>query len=456
MEVNPAMRAARFAKDTILILGTKVVNLAVRLVFSILLARMLGPEAKGIYSLVLLFASLFVTFLSFGVGPATVYFTAKADYPRKVILENSFLATLILGIAGIILGVILLLVTGQLIYPEIPRELLYLSLLLIPLNVFIKQLATQYLLGINRIDRYNLAEFGSVFIPFAFSLGSILLFGRNLSAVIGSRVIGFTLLAGLLYYWLRQSVGGFSFDLNRGFIKDVYQYGIKAYLGNVIGFLNYRVELFLLGYFLPMAAVGYYSIAVGLAEMLWLVSQSAGTMIFPMVSAEQDEDRKKNFTPLVMRTVVGITLLGVLILFFLAGWFIPLVYSELYNPSVPLFKILLPGIVFVSGSRVLANDIAGRGKPILNTYIGGVGLVIQVVLNLSMIPLYGARGAAWASSIAYLLILIIRLVVYMRVSGNDLLSVILPQKKDWDLYWSLIVKIWNNVKQWLKKEKKSY
>lgn len=450
------MRAVRFAKDTILILGTKVGNLGVRLVFTILLARMLGPEGKGIYSLVLIFVGLFVTFLSFGLGPATVYFTAKGAYPRKIILENNFLATLILGIAGIILGVILLLVTGQMIYPEIPRQLLYLSLLLIPLNLFNKQLAPHYLLGINRIDKYNLAGFGTVFIPFVFFLVTILLFGRNLSAVLWSRVIGFTLLAGLLYYWLRQSVGGFSFDLNRGYIKDVYQYGIKAYFGNVIGFLNYRVELFLLGYFLPFSTVGYYSVAVGLAEMLWLVSQSAGTMIFPMVSAEQDEGRKKTITPLVMRTVLGITLMGAVILYFLAGWFIPLVYSNLYDSSVPLFKILLPGIVFISGSRVLANDIAGRGKPILNTYVGGVGFLIQLVLNLSLIPIYGAIGAAWASTTAYLFLMAVRLVVYMRISGNNLRSVILPQKKDWDLYWRLIVKIWNDVKKWLIKEKKSY
>jgi O-antigen/teichoic acid export membrane protein len=264
------------------------------------------------------------------------------------------------------------------------------------------------------------------------------------------------LLAGLLYYWLRQSAGRFSFDLNRGFIKDVYQYGIKAYFANVIGFLNYRVELFLLGIYLPMATAGHYSIAVGLAEMLWLVSQSAGTMIFPMISAEQDEGRKKIITPLVMRTVLGITLMGAILLYFLAGWFIPLVYSELYNPSIPLFQILLPGIVFVSGSRVLANDIAGRGKPILNTYVGGVGFLFQLVLTLSLIPIYGAIGVAWASTIAYLFLFVIQLAVYLRISGNDLQSVILPRNKDWGLYWSLIEKIWNNLKQWLKKEKKSY
>jgi len=250
-------------------------------------------------------------------------------------------------------------------------------------------------------------------------------------------------------------LGKLSLGFNKGYIRDAYRYGIKAYLGNVIGFLNYRVEVFLLGCFLPLSVVGQYTVAVGLAESLWLVSQSAGTLIFPLVSSEEDEERKKIITPLVARTVLAITFLAAVALFLLADWFIPLLYSNLYNPSIPLFKIynpsiplfkiLLPGVVFVSASRVLANDIAGRGKPILNTYIGGVGLLIQLIVNLALIPLLGAAGAAWASSIAYLFLLLIRLAVYLRVTGIDIKSVVLPQKNDWEIYRSLVKKIWANL-----------
>ena len=450
------MRTIRFAKDTLLILGTKIGNLIVGVVFSILVARILGPEGKGIYSLTVLFSSLFVTFLNFGLGPATVFFAAKGEYTRKTILENNLLAIIILSLGGILLGILILSLTGQKIYPDIPRELLILSLLLIPLNLFNNQLATQYLLGVNKINKFNLASFGLVLFPFFFFVVVIVLFGPNLSAVIWSRIIGLAVVAIILFFWLSQSIGKLSLGLNTEYIKNAYRYGIKAYLGNVIGFLNYRVEVFLLGYYLPISTVGYYTIAVGLAESLWMVSKSAGTLIFPAVSAEQDEDRKKTFTPLVMRTVIGITALAAVVLFFLADWLLPLVYTDLYLPSVPLFRILLPGIVLISGSRILANDIAGRGKPILNTYVGGVGFLIQLILNLSLIPFYGAIGAAWASTTAYLFLLVVRLAVYLRISGNSLRSVILPQKKDWDLYLRLIVKIWSVVKQWLIKEKKSY
>jgi len=201
------MRAARFAKDTLFILGTKIGNLIVGVVFSILLARVLGPENKGIYSLTILFSSLFVTFLNFGLGPATVFFAAKGEYSRKTILENSYVAIMILGFGGVLLGILILSLTGEKIYPEIPRELLFLSLLLIPLTLFNNQLSTQYLLGVNKIGRFNLASFGSVLLPFSFFVIAVLLFGRNLTAVIWSRIIGLIVLAIVLLIWLGQSVG---------------------------------------------------------------------------------------------------------------------------------------------------------------------------------------------------------------------------------------------------------
>ena len=434
------MKASRFAKDTIIILVIRIGNLAVSVVFSILLANLLGPEGKGTYSLVLLFSSLFVTFLNFGLGPATVYLTAKGEYSPKTVLENGSVVILILGLMGVLLGILLLSLTGQLIYPEIPRQLLYLSLLLIPLNLFFSHLIIQYLLGANKLGLYNISSFGIRFIPLVFFLLAILISGPEISAVLWSRIFALIVLAGVLYFLLRRSVGGISLSLNKAYLKDAYQYGIRAYFGNVIGFLNYRIELFLLGFFLPLSEVGFYSVAVGLAEMLWLVSQSAGTLIFPMISAEKDEDQKKYFTPLVARTVMGVTFLAAIVLFFLVDWLIPLVYRNQFNPSIPLFKILLPGIVFISASRVLANDIAGRGKPILNTYIGGAGFLVQLITNLSLIPIMGAVGAAWASSIAYFLLLAFRLVVYVRVSGNTMRSVILPHAKDWEVYRLLFEK----------------
>ena len=88
---------------------------------------------------------------------------------------------------------------------------------------------------------------------------------------------------------------------------------------------------------------------------------------------------------------------------------------------------------------MLSNDIAGRGRPILNTYIGMLTLAINVVLNLVWIPKYAITGSAWASTVSYSAQRVSSLFLYCRLSGDHChwTKVLLPQRGDWALYWRM-------------------
>lgn len=65
---------------------------------------------------------------------------------------------------------------------------------------------------------------------------------------------------------------------------------------------------------------------------------------------------------------------------------------------------------------------------------GGAGPIVNIALNVVLIPRYEIAGAAWASSISYSLILIARLFLYCRLSGNRWAVVVFPQREDWTIY----------------------
>lgn len=87
--------------------------------------------------------------------------------------------------------------------------------------------------------------------------------------------------------------------------------------------------------------------------------------------------------------------------------------------------------------RELANDIAGRGFPRLNIYTGVVAVVINITLNIVWIPCYGIAGAAWASTVSYIISFLGFFFFYCRLSGNRLTKVVFPQRGDWALYWQI-------------------
>jgi len=440
------MKAAAFARDTALTLVARVIGFGLALLSSVVIARALGPDGTGIYTLATLFPLLILTLTSLGIGPATVYYVAQDKYPLKEVLGNNVILSAVIGGAATLLGLFALVVLQGRIFPDVAPSYLVLALLLVPVYLFSQQYINQILLGARRIKEFNAISVLQKLLFLLILLITTVSLGLGVAGAIWASVLSSALLCVLLFPWVRKIAGGVRFRPNLAYIRDVLRYGVKAHLGNIVGFLNYRIEVFMLGAFLPVSAVGFYSVAVVLAEKLWFVSESASTVLFPTVAAEKDEQQRKTFTPLVSRNILWITAIGAAILFLASQWIVVLLYSKEYLPTVQLFRILLPGIVFLSAGRILANDIAGRGKPLLNTYVGATGVAIQVALNLVWIPKYGTVGAAWATTIGYGITLGVRLWLYMKLSGNSLAKVIVPQSSDWMLYRQLARLAWGRVR----------
>ena len=222
-------------------------------------------------------------------------------------------------------------------------------------------------------------------------------------------------------------------------MRSALRYGIQVHLGNLFIFLSYRVDLLLINWYLDPAAVGYYAIGVVLVEQLWLVSSAVSLVLFPRLAASADVKKKNAFTPVIARAVFLITLAAALILFGVSNLLVTILYSDQYLPAVRPIQLLLPGIIALSVYRVIANDIAARGQPLINTCTALVALVVNIVLNLIWIPLYGISGAALASTISYGSTLIIGLMLYRRISGNPWTVMLIPRREDWSRYRSALI-----------------
>jgi O-antigen/teichoic acid export membrane protein len=440
------MKAATFAKHTGVTMAARVLGLVLALLASVVIARALGPEGTGVYTLATLFPVLVLVFINLGIGPATVYYVAQDKYPLPEVVGTNVFLSVLVGAGASLLGLVVAIFLHGYLFPTVALSYLLLSLLLIPVYLFSQHYANQILLGARRIADFNAVTVLTRLLLLILLLLLAVTVGLGIGGAIWATFLSSLAVCLVLYPWIRRMAGGVSFRLNPGYIRDTFTYGLKAHVGNIVGFLNYRVEVFMLGVFVPASAVGFYSVAVGLAERLWFLSESASIVLFPTVSAEKDEHARKTFTPLVSRSVLLITAVGAAGLFLLSQWVVVLLYSSEYVPAVRLFRILLPGIVFLSAGRILANDIAGRGRPLLNTCVGGIGLVAEVLLNLAWIPRFGATGSAWATTISYGLSSALWLWVYVRLSGNSLTAVVLPQTSDWHLYRQLASLAWSRLR----------
>jgi O-antigen/teichoic acid export membrane protein len=424
----------RFARDSSYTMIRQVIAIVLGMAISILLARGLGVEDRGVYAVALLLPRTLVTFLNLGVAPATVYFVGRGDRELEAAARGNIALAFWNSLLAVLVGAMVIVWGGETLFPGVPVNLLLISLAVAPLL-----LHTTYLLailqGIQDFRAYNWVTM----IPQMVMLALVLVLvwwipGGPLGALAAFLGGNLAALAALIALLMRrsQSKRMFALWLDWAYTRQVMGYGLRAHVSNIIAFLNYRADMFLLNLFTGAAAVGVYAVAVGLAERMWILSKSVSTVMLPRIaSLDGEEAKRRQLTPLIARHVRWCSLAMGLVTWVLAKWGIVLLYSDAYLESAVALRALLPGVVALSFSKILANDIAGRGNPGINSQQSTIAFVVNVIANLILIPRLGVVGAALATSLSYSLLTILKLFVYIRIAQVSWRDVLLLNREDW-------------------------
>ena len=98
--------------------------------------------------------------------------------------------------------------------------------------------------------------------------------------------------------------------------------------------------------------------------------------------------------------------------------------------SATILTILLPGTVAFMAFKTLHMDIAGRGRPWVSMPVVVPCMIINALLSMAIIPKYGAKGAAAMTSASYVAAALIYVVVYARITGRSVMSIITYRRSD--------------------------
>jgi O-antigen/teichoic acid export membrane protein len=410
-------------------LVTQVVTLIIGLVVSIILARVLGPTRKGILTLALVPPALAGSLINLGIDSATTYNVAKRTRPLPVLIGTGAGLMFAVGTVGAAVLAVLILLAPDLVTPGVRTLYAVVALAFLPMSLT-WNLLDGVPLGLQDYRLYNVMRIvGAAGVGITTVVAVWPLRGGVLGALI-AQAVTFTALTVLALSFFRRRYGGVAFAWDTHYMKDALRYGWQINLGNAVAFLNYRVDVLLLGHFVTAAQIGLYSISFAVAEKLWLLSLAAGVVLFPRVASGRSEQDDPRFTALVTRTVALLTAAGGVVLLFVAPAVVGILFSSRYAGAVGPLRALLLGIVAFSAARILANDIAARGRPMLNVYASVGGVVVNVVLNLVWIPRYGIVGSAWASSVSYTAIFVARLFIFSWLTDTPAISVLRPRRSD--------------------------
>lgn len=412
-----ALRKKKFVR----FFGISLTGTIVAVVFvtmnSILTARILGPEQKGLYTLLHTTILLSVALASLKLGLSQAYF--RKEYSLNEIASNTVFLTVTTGILTVVLAAAGIYVFYSDIYSEVAVALIFVVLCAVPLKVFAVNMRTMINADYD-IPRSTIVQVSKPILFFVSFSSLALLHKANLTTAIYCvffSIAGMALLG--LYLLIKR---GFSkFTLNKSLLKPMVSFSLKTHIGQMFKFMQYRFDIFLVAYFLSPREVGVYSIALALAEILWRIPRAANNVLLPRLRGESDR-RSAELTARLNRIIFFFTLCCMLPLALLVDWVILIMYGEEYLDAANVVIVLLPGVLALSVFKLMTPNLIMGGRAWTFSFSVFCSVVIMVVLDLYLIPAYGIIGAGIASSAGYITASLIVSTTVVRTNDLPLLA----------------------------------
>lgn len=435
---GPSSRGqAGFGRSGLNTIATSWISVVVSFATSIVIARSLGPTIKGGYDLTNATGNLAALALGLSLDSGTAYVVARGFVKPGALVRPLFWWAIAQG--AITAFTIVALYTTPLADAVVPTSL-GLAVVL-PLAAFVTLMSLNgylrsVLMGQRRIIAANKGDLtGRLFVPLVIcaSFAALLVVGGRPGVLLflWCNVAGLVVTCILFLHQLRpelRDAGGPKRP------RAIVSFAFPAYVSNVVQFLNYRLDLFLVNVFLGMTAVGLYALAVSVAQLIWLLPQAAAAVLLPHVAADVETAggnalRSARVARLTFLTCAS----GAIVLAVSGRVLIPFVYGKAFLGSLDAFLWLLPGITTYSLYTVLAAHIAGTGRPRLMLWISCVALVVTLVLTLALIPRIGIRGAAIASTVSYTTSAALGTLVFVRLTRLSPRLLFIPTRDDFAL-----------------------
>lgn len=405
---------------------------------STLITRLLGDVGRGEYALLTNQVAFLSMLVSLNLGFGITYFTAQSPSSIRTIAGTAstlFLSNLVL-VPLILWGLAMSDRIVDLVMPPGRTQFLYWAFLWLSIMLSLVNTAVAaILLGLKQFKLLNwmgICNAGLSLVGFLlfylfrerFATADVLPMVLIISAV--TMVIQTTIWVILYIRYVGVPpvpVG------DRTTLKTIFGFSLIGHLSNLINLINYRFDVWVVSEYHGAAALGLYSVAVGMAQLLFYIPDPFSRVVQPYLFGQVKDEMLVQYKTVARLNFTAVLTLA-LVMAITAHWAVPMLFGEVFSTSVFALYLLLPGILFSSTTKLLTPLLVQGGLQRINLFSISLAAVITIVLDLLLIPDLGIKGAAIATSISYLTILLVTLFAIRYRMGIAINDLFLLRKED--------------------------
>lgn len=381
----------------------------------ILLARSLTVVEYGLFYSVLALFALLSVFQHMGLADALIKYIAEFKVRRmfaeiKSAIYFVFLFQLatavILGILGILFADFLAINYFHSESAAIVTRLLAISIMLSPLEVIFISIFfgfQHYFYFLNFLRMLFILLSTYIFLALGFSI----------RAPIFAYILVY-ILPIFFYYplFIKKLFPNFhkikvKFDIS--LYKKISAFGIPIIFTSVSAMVISYTDTLTITFFRGLKEAAFYNAAAPTARMLWIFGETLMLIILPLSSElwVKNKDYLKEGIELVYRYAFVIVLPLALVLFSFPELTLKLLFGEEFQTASTALRILAISAVVLTVGNINNSVFSGIGRPRVTSMIVFSAAVLNLILNIALVPVYGIVGAASSTLIAFTLILVL-------------------------------------------------
>ncbi len=392
---------SRLISGTFFISLAKLVTVFLGFASMMIYARWIPEAEYGSFVLLQVIVGFVVSLSNLGTTTAAIKFIAGSENEvERYQLINSFL---IFSAVMLIISSLLVLIFRNLIYKALGSALDSRFLIYLPLLLFVEGLLAGYSAVASGLFKFKLVsgiELTSSISSILITIVLVIWLGQGIMGVLWARLISraLALLLGIWGLGLRLTLQA-SYQKLKGLLK----FSFPLFLNQILNFLFSRADTVIIGILLGPADIAFYEFARKIPESVNMMFESLLNVYYPYQSKLYSNGEYQHISSLlnhINRLVTFLGAFGALISFGFGTVIFRVLFSERYLPSVPIFWVMMVGLVFTMLDSMLGYSLVGSGASDKPPLINVLRTAISFAAYFLLIPKVGAIGAALAGLIS--------------------------------------------------------
>jgi O-antigen/teichoic acid export membrane protein len=388
----------KYLANTSWLFGEKLIRLLLAAFVQIFIIRYLGAEKFGLLSYAISITGLLAALTTFGLDSIVTRELVKTPEKRDYLLGTVFFLRLFGALLSFVLLYIILKLTGD------NQQTIIIVFIVGASTLF----QTFYVIEFYFHSKVQAKFSASVYLIALIITSAIKVF----LIFIGAGLLDFAIVtslefmltaAGFIVVYNRGDVSIFKWKFRKDLAASLLKDSWPLILSGVVVAIYMKIDQVLIKNMMDSKSLGYYSAAVRLCEAWYFIPLAISNSLFPAIINAKASSEEVYLSRLqkLYDIVAWIAISIAVPVTFLSGFIVTMFFGKEYLPAAPVLTIYIWAGVSVFLGVASSQYLIAENMTKLSFYRTFIGMVVNVILNIILIPAWGITGSAFATLVSY-------------------------------------------------------